>query len=247
MKRSNHLYPNSGAVAELEACLLCGIILCKHDLKRRRPVHKLRQLMEEKIKKTAFVWQHIQNVFHSCKNGQTIALCMPCVHWATRAGKRKKRSYIPLDNFIMYSLHPGRIIASDERIVRRLALSIFSSAIAVVYRLNHNESNCPSGSLSAKQQYVQRAVHVYNPYISILQPNILYELKRYLQQQSLTSAEHNTNRRWGRRIRPINHNIVRAWWKDNAYTLFVDNACTATEVRRNCPDIIDELYNDLMQ
>jgi hypothetical protein len=117
---------SAAEVPLVEHCILCGVVLSEKDNKRRKAAGKIKTLLETRWAKTAFVWRIAWNICNQEDERRTIAICMPCVHWATRT-KSKPMCHnpngclIPLDHLIMFSMAPFDIPQPDERLFKRLA------------------------------------------------------------------------------------------------------------------------------
>lgn len=241
---------------EIECCLLCGVFLGPDDIKRRRPCHKLRNMLENKWIATDFVWLYAYNVVMQSRPETTIAVCMPCVHWATRSSKRKNKSMLPLDNLIVSSIAPSHIPPADERIQRRVARCIVTCLrfLATETTLPQLPEQAPSSSSSSspcsleprvKCEEVDDAssdtkprrelVLIRNPYARYLEPSILQALAVGMAKELKTGKPCD-----------VNKTILYHWWADNAHTLFVPNSKIATQLRRNYPDVIAQLYDVVM-
>ena len=107
----------------IEHCILCGVVLCEKDNKRRKAAGKIKTLLETQWSQTAFVWRVAWNVCKQKDERQTIAICMPCVHWATRTRSKPmchnpSCCQIPLDHLILFSMAPFDTPQPDEHLLK---------------------------------------------------------------------------------------------------------------------------------
>lgn len=118
---------HSNAKGFYENCLLCGIILNPETPKRRKWTTFFLHMLGTRWESTAYVWTAVQQECLHTKGKETLALCMPCMHWTSRCAKQRQsapRVKLLMDTFIEYTQLPGIHNVPDERIMVRIICSL---------------------------------------------------------------------------------------------------------------------------
>jgi hypothetical protein len=109
-------------------CVLCGCKLHTNDNKRFKNISFFKNMVHNIWKKSPYVWNCIDNITRNHFTNNSLCMCMACTHWTTRCCKQfkrnKQRVFIPLDNFLLYFIHPHKNKPderSGKRFIRYLA------------------------------------------------------------------------------------------------------------------------------
>lgn len=196
----------------VESCLLCGVIMTPDISKRRKRVGYFNEAVHRMWKPSTDVWMSISDLCRNVHIKESIALCMPCMHWTSRCVKKKRytvddKSELPMDKMIRYCISPGYSTAPDERIIVR-----FMHALR--------------GSVSVK------GVVYINPYAELFPSWAL----RIIVETDITDGNCMDT------ARTLKRKILSEWWRLRGYQAVLENRDVATNIRRELHDDIDALH-----
>ena len=196
----------------VESCLLCGIIMTPDVAKRRKRVAYFKDAIHKMWKPSTNIWLAIYDICENAPVKDSIALCMPCMHWTSRCVKKKRTSTsdlseLPMDKMINFCIAPGYSTAPDERIVVR-----FMNALRTTVSF-------------------QNKVYI-NPYAEMFPPWAL----RIIAETDITSGNCMET------ARILKRKILSEWWKRRGYQVVLESRDVATNIRRELHDDIDKLH-----
>ena len=199
-----------------ESCLLCGKILTGMQQKRRKPVRFFREVLQKYWAKTDVIWKAVWDVCCESNESETIAMCMPCVHWTGRSTnaktmKKEQKEMLPMDALREVVENPGSPNAPDERLFMRFAESLASAA------------------------YVNGVVYS-NPYTQFFPPWAL---------DVLTNSDW-ANVPDKERCKQMKRKLLAAWWEANGRTLVMPDRHVARLIRRELSVAINTEHDKLM-
>lgn len=199
-----------------ESCLLCGKILTGMQQKRRKPVRFFREVLQKYWAKTDVIWKAVWDVCCESSESETIAMCMPCVHWTgrstnARTAKKEHKEMLPMDALREVVENPGSPNAPDERLFMRFAESLASAA------------------------YVNGVVYS-NPYTQFFPPWAL----------DVLTNSHWANVPDKERCKQMKRKLLAAWWEANGRTLVMPDRHVARLIRRELSVAINTEHDKLM-
>jgi hypothetical protein len=213
-----HCDVNDDSKGFLESCFLCGVIMGHDVSKRRKRVSFFEKMLRLYWKESPHVWHQMKKACESTAEQDTIALCMPCMHWTSRCVKNQRIGYghekeqVPMDKFISYVMNPALAGAPDERIMIR-----FMHALRTIYDIRGT-------------RYVNPYAHMF-PEWAI---KILVETKISTRNYSDTANE-------------TKKLILIEWWKSNGNPVVLPNRDIAGQIRRELQSEIEKIHLEMEQ
>lgn len=111
-----------------DICVICGMLLEPRDDSRSHRVETFLHNLELSWLRTTFSWECIRSLCKTCHGDERLSTCCRCTNWLRRCNRFQsmeeshvgKKSYLPLDELIAFSLAPGEIAIPDSRNMKRL-------------------------------------------------------------------------------------------------------------------------------
>jgi hypothetical protein len=111
----------------IEHCVFCGARLGARQNRRHKKPVQVRAQCDKVWRETPMVWRELRALADSAPAEDSLAFCMPCVHWMSRGAARCRRGVrvLPmLDEFLLFTLFPFTARLPDARLLRRLAVTL---------------------------------------------------------------------------------------------------------------------------
>jgi hypothetical protein len=109
---------------QAEHCVFCGALLAARQARRHKKPAQLRAQCDTVWRETPIVWRELSALASGAPANSSLAFCMPCVHWISRATRRAPRALAMLDGFLLFTLFPFTARLPDARLLRRLAATL---------------------------------------------------------------------------------------------------------------------------
>lgn len=204
-----------------DICVICGTLLDPEEDRRSHRVETFLYNLQLSWLRTTFTWECIQSLCNTCHGNERLSTCCRCTNWLRRCNRFQsssesvvsiKKSYLPMDELIAFSLAPGEVATPDTRNLKRLFNVLMEGKRVSLH----------GNSLIFRNYYLQIIpLHLKQCLISLHSSHGLF--------QEVNSAEGGDE---GGDVRHFVQRIVDSWWEMNNRTMVFRNSKTSILIRK---------------